>query len=47
MVYGSEAMIPAENEVTSHRRDTFNLDDNDELLTVSLDLLEKRETQLV
>jgi len=48
MVYGSEAMISAENEVTSHRRATFNLDDNDELLTTSLDLLEEaRDTTCI
>ena len=41
MVYGSEAMISAENEVTNHRRTTFNRDDNDALLAASLDLLEE------
>ena len=41
MVYGFEAMILAENEVTSHRRATFNRDDNDALLAASLDLLEE------
>ena len=41
MAYESEAMIPTENEVTSHRRATFNLNDNEELLATSLDLLEE------
>jgi len=45
MVYGSEAMIPAELEVFSQRRATFNPNDNDQLLTANLDLLEEaRET---
>ena len=34
-------MIPVENEVAGHRRITFNQDDNNELLTTSLDLLEE------
>ena len=41
MVYGSEAMILVKNEVASHRRTTFKQDDNNKLLTTSLDLLEE------
>ena len=40
MVYGFVAMIPAESEMTNHRRAPFNRDDN-ELLIASLDLLEE------
>lgn len=41
MVYGSEAMMLADNEMTCHRRSTFNPNDNDKLLTTSLDLLDE------
>ncbi|XP_052177535.1 uncharacterized protein LOC127791591 [Diospyros lotus] len=41
LVYGSEAMIPAEHKVTSQRRATFNPEGNDELLAANLDLLEE------
>lgn len=41
MVYGSEAMIPAENEVVNQQRATFNPEDNDQLLVANLDLLDE------
>ena len=41
LVYGSEAMIPAEYEVASQRRTTFNPEDNSSLLVASLDLVEE------
>ena len=41
MVYGSETMIPTENEVISQRRVTFAPKDNDQLLASNLDLLEE------
>ena len=45
MVYGTEAMIPAEFEVTSQRRATFDPEENAQLLAHNLDLLEEaRET---
>ena len=45
MVYGTEAMIPVEFEVTSQRRASFRPEANDQLLAASLDLAEEaRET---
>ena len=45
LVYGTEAMIPAEFEVTSQRRATFDPEENAQLLAHNLDLLEEaRET---
>ena len=41
MVYGAEAMIPAEYEATSQRRAAFNPTKNNELLAANLDLLEE------
>ena len=41
MVYGSEAMIPAENEVISQWKATFTPENNDQLLATNLDLLEE------
>lgn len=41
MVYGSEAIISAEYEVTSQWRATFNLEGNDWMLITNLDLLEE------
>ena len=41
IVYGSETMIPVENVVISQRRATFNLDDNNQLLTTNLNLLDE------
>ena len=41
MVYGFETTIPVEYEVTSQRKATFDLENNDQLLGTSLDLLEE------
>ena len=48
MTYGAEAVIPLEIGFPTSRTSSFNLKDNDEQLTKSLDLIEeKRENAMV
>ena len=48
MSYGAEAVIPLETGFPTLRTSTFNLDDNDELLKKSLDLIKEwRENVMV
>ena len=48
MTYGAEAVIPLETSFPTSRTSSFNLSDNDEQLTKSLDLIEeKRENAMV
>ena len=48
MTYGTEAIIPLEIGFLKSRTSSFNLKDNDEQLTKSLDLIEeKRENAMV
>ena len=48
MTYGPEAVIPLETDFITSRTSSFNLKDNDEQLTKSLDLIEeKRENAMV
>ena len=48
MTYGVEAVIPLESGFPTSRTSSFNLKDNDEQLTKSLDLIEeKRENAIV
>ena len=48
MTYGAEAVIPLETGFPTSRTSSFNLRDNDEQLTKSLDLIEeKRENVMV
>ena len=48
MTYGVEAVIPLEIGFPMSRTSSFNLKDNDEQLTKSLDLIEeKREKAMV
>ena len=48
MTYEAEAVIPLENGFPTSRTNSFNLSDNDEQLTKSLDLIEeKRENAMV
>ena len=42
LAYGSEAMLPVETIVPSHRRIHYNPEENEELLLMSLDLIEER-----
>ena len=42
MSYRAEAVIPIETRFPTLRTQTFNLNDNDELLEMSLDLIEER-----
>ena len=48
MTYGAEAVIPLEIGFPTSRTSSFNLRDNEEQLTKSLDLIkEKRENAMV
>ena len=48
MTYGAKAVIPLETGFPMSRTSSFNLRDNDEQLTKSLDLIEeKRENAMV
>ena len=48
MTYGAEAVIPLETGFPTSRTSSFNLRDNEEQLTKSLDLIkEKRENAMV
>ena len=48
MTYGAEAVIPLETGFLTSRTSSFNLRDNDEQLTKSLDLIqEKKENAMV
>ena len=48
MTYGAEAVIPSETSFPTSRTSSFNLSDNDEQLTKSLDLIEeKRENAMI
>ena len=48
MTYGAEAVIPLETGFPTLRTNSFNLRDNDEQLTKSLELIEeKREKAMV
>ena len=48
MTYGAEAVIPLETGFLTLRTSSFNLRDNDEQLTKTLDLIEeKRENAMV
>ena len=48
MTYGAETIIPLETGFPTSRTSSFNLSDNDEQLTKSLDLIEeKRENAMV
>ena len=48
MTYGAETIIPLETSFPTSRTSSFNLSDNDEQLTKSLDLIEeKRENAMV
>ena len=48
LTYGTEAVIPLEISFPTLRTSSFNLSDNDEQLTKSLDLIEKkRENAMV
>ena len=48
MTYGAEAVIPSETGFPTSRTSSFNLSDNDEQLTKSLDLIEeKRENAMI
>ena len=48
MTYGAEAVTPLETGFPTLRTSSFNLKDNDEQLTKSLDLIEeKRENAMV
>ena len=48
MTYGAEAVIPLETGFPMSKTSSFNLSDNDEQLTKSLDLIEeKRENTMV
>ena len=42
MAYGSEAMLPVETAIPSHRRIHYNPEENEILLNMSLDLIEER-----
>ncbi|XP_062118886.1 uncharacterized protein LOC133832579 [Humulus lupulus] len=42
LAYGYEAMIPVEINPLSHRRSTYNQDENNQLLTESLDFIEEK-----
>ena len=43
LAYGSEAMIPVEIEVPSHRRIHFNQAENEKLQLEALDLLDEKK----
>ena len=45
LAYGSEAMIPVETKVPSHRRIHFNQDENEKLQLEALDLLDERREE--
>ena len=48
MTYGAEAVIPLETSFPTSRTSSFNLKDNDEQLTKSLNFIEeKRENAMV
>lgn len=40
LAYGSEAMVPVEVDVPTHRRLSFDPESNNELMNASLDLIE-------
>ena len=44
LAYGSEAMVPVEVDVPTHRRLGFDPEDNRELMNASLDLIEEKRT---
>ena len=45
LAYGSEAMIPVETEVPSHRRIHFNQAENEKLQLEALDLLDEKRDE--
>ena len=45
LAYGSEAMIPVETEVPSHRRIHFDQNENEKLQLEALDLLDERREE--
>ena len=42
MTYGSEVVIPLETSFPTLRTDQFSVEENDHLLSVSLELIDKR-----
>ena len=47
MTYGAEAVIPLEIVFPTSRTSSFNPKDNDEQLTKSLDLIEKKRENVI
>ena len=47
MTYGAKVVIPLENGFPTIRTNTFTLDENDELLKKSLDLVEERRENAI
>lgn len=45
MAYGSEAVVPIELKMLTHRVDTFNIEENNQQVRLSLDLAEEKREE--
>ncbi|XP_060965518.1 uncharacterized protein LOC133034447 [Cannabis sativa] len=45
LAFGLEAMLPVEVNISTHRREFYNQEENQELLKLSLDLLDEKRTE--